>query len=95
MSNQLAAPVPVERIREKHVNTAEPNIAGLHYDYLIDLALICQSASGLKSAKGIDAEVEGFLMIFDQRAKPVKWEKRTPISQAKTESGRTISVFRG
>ena len=38
---------------------------------------------------------EGFLVIFDQRAKPEKWEKRMHSSEAKTETGRQISVFRG
>lgn len=38
---------------------------------------------------------EGFLVIFDQRPKPAKWEKRMHSSEAKTETGRQISVFRG
>jgi len=38
---------------------------------------------------------EGFLVIFDQRAKPAKWEKRMHISETKTISGRRIWVFRG
>ena len=38
---------------------------------------------------------EGFLVIFDQRPKPAKWEKRMQVSAAKTESGKPIWVYRG
>jgi hypothetical protein len=37
----------------------------------------------------------GFLVIFEQRAKPAKWEKRMQSSAANTESGRQISVLHG
>jgi hypothetical protein len=38
---------------------------------------------------------DGFLVIFDQRTKAPKWEKRIRTSEAVTESGRTITVLRG
>ena len=38
---------------------------------------------------------DGFLVIFDQRAEPAEWEARMQTSQAKTESGRVITVMRG
>ena len=37
----------------------------------------------------------GFLVIFDQREKPAKWEKRMRTSEAKTASGRPVWVMRG
>jgi hypothetical protein len=38
---------------------------------------------------------EGFLVIFDQRAKAAEWESRMKTSTAKTASGRMIAVMRG
>ena len=37
----------------------------------------------------------GFLVIFDQRAKPAKWEQRMRTSEAKTASDRPVWVMRG
>ncbi len=37
----------------------------------------------------------GFLVIFDQRDKPAKWEQRMRTSEAKTASGRGVWVMRG
>lgn len=37
----------------------------------------------------------GFLVIFDQRAKPAKWELRMRTTEAKTASGRPVWVMRG
>ena len=37
----------------------------------------------------------GFLVIFDQRDKPAKWEQRMRTSEAKTASGRAVWVMRG
>ena len=40
-------------------------------------------------------EPNGFLVIFDQRDKPAKWEQRMRTSEAKTASGRGVWVMRG